>query len=154
MLGECHGENHGEDEDEDDRLRMFESLLPLIDQGEIDVPQSGNGLVIRSQPTKSGGTVIPTLRYSLSSNKKRIRSSFRAKQSIPSNTFVGGSVVSKPEFINRPISNFKIMNWVKYLKIKNFKGVISRDEIPTKVKDIPSQCFIIYLDNTEGPGTH
>ena len=46
------------------------------------------------------------------------------------------------------------MNWVKYLKIKNFKVVISRDEIPTKVKNIPGQSFIINLDNTEGPGAH
>ena len=40
------------------------------------------------------------------------------------------------------------------MKIKIFKGVISRDEIPTKVKNIPDQYFIINLDNTEGPGTH
>ena len=80
LFGGCHGENLREDED--DRLRMFKSLLPLIDQGEIDVSQSGNRLVIRSQPTKSGGTVIPTLKYLLSSNKKRIRSSFRVKQPI------------------------------------------------------------------------
>ena len=67
LFGGCHGENHG---DEDDRLRMFESLLPLIDQGEIDVTQSGNGLVIRPQPTR-GGTVIPALKYLLSGNKKK-----------------------------------------------------------------------------------
>ena len=46
------------------------------------------------------------------------------------------------------------MIWVDYLKIKNFKGVISRNEIPVKVKNIPGQCFIINLDDTEGPGTH
>ena len=46
------------------------------------------------------------------------------------------------------------MNWVDYLKIKNFKRVISRNEIPKKVKNIPGQCFIINLDDTEGPGTH
>ena len=45
------------------------------------------------------------------------------------------------------------MNWVKYLKIKNFQGDISRDEIPTKVKNIPGHSFIINLDDTEGPGT-
>ena len=67
LFGGCHGENH---DDEDDRLRMFESLLPLIDRGEIDVSQSGNGLVIRSQPTR-GGTVIPALKYLLSGNKKK-----------------------------------------------------------------------------------
>ena len=67
----CHGENKDENEDEDARLRMFKSLLPLIDQGEIDVSQSGNGLVTRSQPTKSGGTVMPALRYLLSENRRR-----------------------------------------------------------------------------------
>ena len=67
LFGGCHGENH---DDEDDRLRMFESMLPLIDRGEIDVSQSGNGLVINSRPT-SGGTVIPALKYLLSGNKKK-----------------------------------------------------------------------------------
>ena len=67
LFGGCHGENH---DDEDDRLRMFESLLPLIDRGEIDVSQSGNGLVINSRPT-SGGAVIPALKYLLSGNKKK-----------------------------------------------------------------------------------
>ena len=67
LFGGCHGENH---DDDDDRLRMFESMLPLIDRGEIDVSQSGNGLVISSRPT-SGGTVIPALKYLLSGNKKK-----------------------------------------------------------------------------------
>ena len=49
---------------------MFESLLPLIDRGEIDVAQSGNGFIIRSQQTR-GGTVIPALKYLLSGNKKK-----------------------------------------------------------------------------------
>ena len=67
LFGGCVRE--GEDDD-DDRLRMFESLLPLIDRGEIDVSQSGNGLVINSRPT-SGGAVIPALKYLLSGNKKK-----------------------------------------------------------------------------------
>ena len=67
LFGGCHGENH---DDEDDRLRMFESMLSLIDRGEIDVSQSGNGLIINSRPT-SGGAVIPALKYLLSGNKKK-----------------------------------------------------------------------------------
>ena len=67
LFGGCHGENH---DDDDDRLRMFESMLPLIDRGEIDVSQSGNGLIINSRPT-SGGAVIPALKYLLSGNKKK-----------------------------------------------------------------------------------
>ena len=70
LFGGCHGENH--DDEDDDRLRMFESLFPLIDRGEIDVSQSGNGLVISSQPTR-GGKVIPALKYLLSGNKKKDR---------------------------------------------------------------------------------
>ena len=68
LFGGCHGE--GGDDEDDDRLRMFESLLPLIDRGEIDVSQSGNGLVINSRPT-SGGAVIPALKYLLSGSKKK-----------------------------------------------------------------------------------
>ena len=64
LFGGCHGDG------EDDRLRMFESLLPLIDRGEIDVTQSGDGLIINSRPT-SGGAVIPALKYLLSGNKKK-----------------------------------------------------------------------------------
>ena len=52
-------------------MRIFKSLLPMIDQGEINVTQSGNGLIIRSQPTKSGGTVIPAVRYLLSGDEKK-----------------------------------------------------------------------------------
>ena len=70
VVGKLFGGFHGENHDDDDRLRMFESLLPLIDRGEIDVSQSGNGLVINSRPT-SGGAVIPALKYLLSGNKKK-----------------------------------------------------------------------------------
>ena len=68
LFGGCVSE--GGDDDDDDMLRMFESLLPLIDRGEIDVSQSVNGLVINSRPT-SGGAVIPALKYLLSGNKKK-----------------------------------------------------------------------------------
>ena len=155
VVGKLFGGYHrgGEDEDEE-RIRFFKSLLPMIDQGEVNVTQSRNGLVIRSQPAKRDGAVIPALKYILSGDKKRVRSSSRTKQSIQSNTFVGGSVVNKPEFINHPISNFEITNWAKYFNINNFKGVISRDEIRKKVKYILNECFMIDLNNTEGSGTH
>ena len=70
LFGGCVRE--GGVDDEDDRLTMLESLLPLIDRGEIDVSQLGNGLVINSRPT-SGGAVIPALKYLLSGNKKKDR---------------------------------------------------------------------------------
>ena len=44
------------------------------------------------------------------------------------------------------------MNWVKDLKIKHFRGVYSRDNLPTKIRQ--RECGIINLDTQIGPGTH
>ena len=43
-------------------------------------------------------------------------------------------VKKKLKFINYPISNYDIIEWVKYLKIKNFKGVFSRDNLKGTIK--------------------
>ena len=56
----------------------------------------------------------------------------------------------KPKFVNEPISNFQLEDWIRYLKIPNFKGIYSRDE-PPRVDCSP--C-IINLDTMNGPGTH
>ena len=37
-------------------------------------------------------------------------------------------------FINKALSNFEIMDWVKKLGIKNFRGIYSRDNLPKKIK--------------------
>ena len=34
----------------------------------------------------------------------------------------------KPQFKFEPISNIDIIEWIKYLKIKNFNGVYSRNK--------------------------
>ena len=61
-------------------------------------------------------------------------------------------VKKKLKFINFPISNYDIIEWVKYLKIKNFKGVFSRDNLLKTIKK--PECGIINLDDIIGPGTH
>ena len=50
------------------------------------------------------------------------------------------------------MSNFDIEKWVKQLKIKNFRGVFSRNNLP-KVSFF-NECGIINLDSFTGPGTH
>ena len=37
-------------------------------------------------------------------------------------------------FVDYPISNYDILKWVKYLKIKNFKDVFSRDNLKGTIK--------------------
>ena len=55
------------------------------------------------------------------------------------------------KFVNKPLSNYDLLNWVKQLGIKNFRGVYSRDALPTKIR---KECGIINLDSQIGPGTH
>ena len=73
LLGGAHGECQAEDDDEDDRMRIFEELLPIIDRGGISVSQSGSGLVIRSRPTRGAAImpIMPALMHILSGNKKK-----------------------------------------------------------------------------------
>ena len=57
----------------------------------------------------------------------------------------------KPIFKNTPISAINIENWMKYLNIKNFQGVYSRDEVINCTK---KGFYVINLDINIGPGTH
>ena len=51
----------------------------------------------------------------------------------------------------KPLSNFDLMEWVKKLGLKHFRGIFSRDNLPQKIK---KEIGIINLDDTQGPGTH
>ena len=50
------------------------------------------------------------------------------------------------------MSNFDLLNAAKQLKIKNFRGVFMRDQLPKKPNNI--ETGIINLDKNSGPGTH
>ena len=58
---------------------------------------------------------------------------------------------SRHHFVIKPLSNFDLMEWVKKLGIKHFRGIYSRDKLPNKIK---KECGIINLDDMTGPGTH
>ena len=73
------------------------------------------------------------------------RSSFRKKQPIQLNSN------SRNHFVIKPLSNFDLMDWVKKLGIKHFRGIYSRDGLPKKIR---KECGIINLDDMTGPGTH
>ena len=62
-----------------------------------------------------------------------------------------GNIVSvRPKFVNKPLSNFDLLQWVDFLKIPNFKGIFARDEIMPRKH---SPC-IINLDSLKNAGTH
>jgi len=45
-----------------------------------------------------------------------------------------------------------LLNWVKQLSIKHFRGVFSRDSLPERIKR--KECGIVNLDSHIGAGTH
>ena len=56
------------------------------------------------------------------------------------------------KFINKPLSNFDLINWIKKLKIKYFRGIFSRDTLPNQINE--AEVGIVNLDSHIGPGTH
>ena len=81
--------------------------------------------------------------------KKTRRIAFRKKQSIKKYPSSEHTVV---KFIDKPLSNFDLINWIKKLKIKHFRGIFSRDTLPNKINE--PEVGIINLDTKIGPGTH
>ena len=53
---------------------------------------------------------------------------------------------------NRPLSNFDLVNAVKKLKIKCFRGVFLLDTFPNKPNR--KECGIVNFDKSGGNGTH
>ena len=45
-----------------------------------------------------------------------------------------------------------MIDWVKQLGIKYFRGFFSKDILPKQIKN--KECGIVNLDNHVGPGTH
>ena len=58
---------------------------------------------------------------------------------------------TRNNFVIKPLSNFDLMDWVKKLGIKHFRGIYSRDGLPKKIR---KECGVINLDDMTGPGTH
>ena len=82
--------------------------------------------------------------------KKGKRTFAGKKQSIQPNSHLG-NIAFKPKWKDIPLSNFDLLEWVKFLKIKNFKGIFSRDSKDHLHKT--GSC-IINLDGEIGNGTH
>ena len=124
----------------------------------VYVPPSSIGVSAQPQPksksnNSSGGFIInPSFRpppfignwgdqFGTGSKKqKKKKNNEKGKKS---------AIVS---FVNKPLSNFDLLNWVDHLGIKHFKGVFSRDSLPYQIKK--NECGIVNLDSKIGSGTH
>ena len=73
----------------------------------------------------------------------------RQKQSIQFNPSSRNNTV---RFINKPLSKIDLLQWVKQLGIKYFRGIYSRDNLPQKIHRL--ETGIINLDDSTGGGSH
>ena len=53
---------------------------------------------------------------------------------------------------NVPLTNLQLIDAAKKLKIRNFRGVFVRDELPKT--PLTNECGILNLDDSKGNGTH
>ena len=133
------------------RLRRSVNVhVPKINKNTKD-----GGLVYRSPPfigtwdNPMGMGVKPKIGHQKKDSQKGQRSAPREKQSVQRNPDTWNNTI---KFINKPLSNIDLLNWVKKLGIKHFRGVYSRDGLPDRMKN--KECGIINLDSQIGPGTH
>ena len=106
-------------------------------------PTHGEGYPYHSPPFI--GTWENPIGMGVKKKFQRQRSSSRKKQPIQLNS------INRGNFVIKPLSNFDLMEWVKKLGIKHFRGIFSRDGLPNRIK---KECGIINLDDITGPGTH
>ena len=53
---------------------------------------------------------------------------------------------------NVALSNIELVETAKKIKIRNFRGVFLRDELPKRPRE--NECGILNLDDSSGKGTH
>ena len=81
--------------------------------------------------------------------KKGRGTAARQKQSVQFNPSSRNNTV---RFINKPLSNIDLLQWVTQLEIKYFRGIYSRDNLPDKIHKL--ETGIINLDDSMGVGSH
>lgn len=54
--------------------------------------------------------------------------------------------------MNRPLNEYDLHKYASQLKIKSFRNVFMRDDLPKK--PYRNECAIVNLDSIDGPGTH
>ena len=133
--------------------KMFGSGLQVDRQGSSNTanvhvpplpPRSGKGYP--NYPPPFSGTWENPIGMGVKKKKgQRKRTSSRKKQPTQLNPH------SRNHFVIKPLSNFDLMDWVKKLGIKHFRGIYSRDGLPHAIR---KECGIINLDDIQGPGTH
>ena len=88
-------------------------------------------------------------RYGSKKKKERERDCCSAKTA---HSFNPNSRNNTVRFINKPLSNIDLLQWVTQLGIKYFRGIYSRDNLPEIIHKL--ETGIINLDDSMGGGSH
>ena len=149
-----------------DKIAQLVAYKHLLTTGQkkdiLKALQTGNGLVIRPTKTQSSGflgTLLPSIGVPLLLNGNRVwyeskkrkgkGTATRQEQPIQFNPNSRNNTV---RFINKPLSNIDLSQWVTRLGIKYFRGIYSRNNLPQKIHKL--ETGIINLDDSMGGGSH
>ena len=130
--------------------KMFGSGLQVDSQSSSNTanvyvpPAHGEGYPYHSPPPFLG-TWENLVGMGVKKKVQRKRASSSKKQPIQLNSNI------RNNFVIKPLSNFDLMDWLKKLGMKHFRGIYSRDGLPHKIR---KECGIINLDDIQGHGTH
>ena len=106
--------------------------------------KAGQGLMTMPKPPPFYGN------WEGRGKKKRPRATSRKKFPFSKYSIDRGNFL-RPVWKDIPLSNLDLMDWIKYLKIPDFKGIFARDSVDHIHKT--GSC-IINLDDGVGKGTH
>ena len=100
--------------------------------------------------TKTNYGIPPVHGFGLKKKKKKKKRNQKKGKgfAVQKQSNFGNNTV---KFINKPRSNFDLIDWFKKLNIKHFRSINSRENLPSKIQ---KECGIINLDTMIGKGTH
>ena len=130
------------------------NLIPkLFGKGlQVDISRSRRSIpVFLPKMTKTNYEIPPVHGFGIrkkKETKKTQRIASRPKFTVQKHSHFGKDTLT---FVNKPLSNFHLIDWVKKFGIKHFREIYSRDNLPSKIR---KECGIINLDTMIGPGTH
>ena len=135
------------------------SLLPkLFGSGlQVDRGSSTNTRSVYVPPTQGEGYYPPPFigtwenPIGMGVKKKAKKKVQRQRNSVGKKQPIQLNSLDRRHFVIKPLSNFDLMDWVKKLNLRHFRGIFSRDNLPQKIK---KEIGIINLDDMQGPGTH
>jgi hypothetical protein len=135
---------------EEEEMKRHNLEMEKIAKTKQALSLTGSGLKTKKM-LSFAGSGFKTKTQSTSSKTKTTGPKPRPSAALSKTNSTGSKIKIKVKKIE-PLSNFDSLKQVKDLKIKHFRGVFMKDELPQKNKK--TACGIINLEDSDKIGSH